>query len=149
MLRLISPSSHEAIAASSICSHSFLHSFLYFTPLKIVHSFWYLDTLAFLQSFANYSSLKMFLQTVSVITLLHFMISTLCLTRIWVQVLTALSFTALVAALPFSTDIVPSLQNLQARANPDVYKLYLGDGSTKEGWPSKAQWYALLDTFPF
>ena len=62
------------------------------------------------------------------------------------QVLTALSFTALVAALPVSTD--PSLQNLQARANPDQYKLYLGDGSTQQGWPSKTQWYVLLDTFP-
>ena len=60
------------------------------------------------------------------------------------QVLTVLPFTALVTALPFSIDTV---QSLQARDYPDQYTLYLGDGSTNAGWPSKAQWYALLDNF--
>ena len=58
------------------------------------------------------------------------------------QVLTVLSLTALVAALPFPFDIVQSLQKLQAR---DVqYTMYNGDGSAIDGWPSMNQWYALL-----
>jgi hypothetical protein len=63
-----------------------------------------------------------------------------------VQVLTVLSLTALVAALPFPIDIVKSVQKLGARDYPDQYTLYLGDGSTNDRWPSTDQWYALLDT---
>ena len=64
------------------------------------------------------------------------------------QVLTVLSFAALVAALPFPIDIVKSLQKLGARDYPDQYTLYLGDGSTNDGWPSMDKWYALLDASP-
>jgi hypothetical protein len=79
----------------------------------------------------------MFLQTVNVILIYT---SWPHLIMIRVQVLTVLSFTTLVAA-----DIVQSLQKLQARDYPDQYTLYLGDGSTNDGWPSMDQWYALLD----
>jgi hypothetical protein len=62
-----------------------------------------------------------------------------------VQVLTVLSFTALVAALPF--DIVQSLQKLQPRDNPDQYIMYRGNGSTNADWPPMELWCALLPTF--
>jgi hypothetical protein len=38
---------------------------------------------------------------------------------------------------PFSIDIVQFLQKLQARDYPDQYTLYLGDGSTNDGWPTR------------
>ncbi|KAN0072601.1 hypothetical protein V8E54_009530 [Elaphomyces granulatus] len=36
---------------------------------------------------------------------------------------------------------------LQPRAFPDEYTLYLGDGSTKDHWPSKDQWMPFDDLF--
>ncbi|KAN0072603.1 hypothetical protein V8E54_009532 [Elaphomyces granulatus] len=62
-------------------------------------------------------------------------------------VLTVFIFIALVAALPFPTDIVETSQKLQPRAFPDKYTLYLGDGSTKDHWPSKDQWMPFDDLF--
>jgi hypothetical protein len=62
-------------------------------------------------------------------------------------VLTVLSFAALVAALPFPIDIVKSLQKLGARDYPDQYTLYLGDGSTNDGWPSTDKWIPFDDLF--
>jgi hypothetical protein len=62
-------------------------------------------------------------------------------------VLTVFIFIALVAALPFPTDIVETSQTLQPRAFPDKYTLYLGDGSTKDHWPSKDQWMPFNDLF--
>jgi len=62
-------------------------------------------------------------------------------------VLTVLSFTTLVAALPFPIEIVRSLQKLQARDYPDQYTLYLGDGSANNGWPSIDRWMPFDDLF--
>jgi len=60
-------------------------------------------------------------------------------------VLTVFSFIALVAALPFPLDTI--VQKLQPRNYPDQYTLYLGDGSTNDGWPSVDQWMPFEDLF--
>ncbi|OXV07878.1 hypothetical protein Egran_04358 [Elaphomyces granulatus] len=64
-------------------------------------------------------------------------------------VLTVFFFIALVASLPFPIDIVQTSQKLQPRDYPDQYTLYLGDGSTNDGWPSIDQWMPFDDLYVF